>query len=145
MRKGILVVAVVLGMGVGEGLSAQVAEVAEVYLSRLVALHEEGAEPADVELLTALMAEDAVYEHPRFGARIEGRAAIQTAMTGFLGTSRHPRAVRLNTIEGVGVAVLEFDFSIDALQDGAWVTTIRHQVLVLEVREGAIQRVVDHW
>lgn len=140
--RGVLFVALLLFAGPA---AAQERMVAEAYLEGLEAIWQADATSGDLDRLTSLLADSAVYEHPILGARIAGRSSIRAAMTAFLGTSRVPRITRRQTMEGAGVVILEFDLAMEMRGDDGWLPVERHQILVLEIRDRQVVRVVDHW
>ncbi len=117
----------------------------DVYLERLRSVWGEDARRAEVEALGALLAGDAVYEHPRIGARIEGRSAIVDAMAGFLGSTRKPTTDRVVTMRAPGVEVVGFDLRMEQRAGSTWSWIERRQVIVLEMRNGRITKISDHW
>ncbi len=117
----------------------------DMYLARLLDAWKHDSAAADVEALVSLFSEDVVYEHPRVGARMEGRRAIADGMVAFLGASRRPRATDVETVTAPGVVVLGFDLRMEVQQGGEWSPVARRQVVVLEISEGRIVRVIDHW
>ena len=126
-------------------VQAQEREVGENYLHRLIKVWEEDASRTDLEALGALLSEDVVYEHPGIGARIEGRSSILEAMSAFLGSSRGPRASGVEFIVGAGVVTLGFDLMMEQRQETGWSLIERRQVIVLQIDEGRIIRISDHW
>ncbi len=64
----------------------------ERYIAQMTAAMQEGATPADVERVLALFTADAVYEHPAFGVRIAGIAAMRAGRLAQLGITRHAHA-----------------------------------------------------
>ena len=118
---------------------------AQRYRDRLAATLDEKATAQDVDDLLSLYAENVIYEHPRVGARIEGKEQIRAGMNGFLGTTRHPTLRIKNEIEGRGVIVLELDLEAEAKRGESWEPLVRTQVLVLETDGDRILRIIDHW
>jgi ketosteroid isomerase-like protein len=119
--------------------------VARKWVQRLVATMQEDAAPADVDRLLDMYADDAVYEHPRARARVEGKAQLREGMSSHLGETRIPKIQITRTIAGEGFAILELAVQIDIRQNTQWLTTKRRQVVVLELKNSRIQRIIDHW
>jgi len=117
----------------------------QLWVQRLTATMEEHAGPADVERLLALYAADAVYEHPHAGARIEGKALMRKGMSSHLGETRAPKIQITQTLSGDGFAVVEMTVKLELRQDDKWVPLERRQVVVLELKDSRIQRIIDHW
>ena len=105
----------------------------------------EHASAEDVERLLELYADDAVYEHPRAGARSEGQDLLRTGITSHLGETRAPKIQIRQTLTGEGFAILEIEVKVDVRKDSEWVPSERRQVLVLELKDSRIQRIIDHW
>lgn len=103
------------------------------------------ATAASIEATTRWLTDSVVYEHPRAGARLVGRATVAHAMAGFLGATRHARIIIRRLIQGAGVIVVEEDVRFDALHDGRWGPARRIQVTVLDFQGGQISHVVDFW
>jgi len=119
--------------------------IAKLWVQRLTATMEEHAAPADVERLLDLYADDAVYEHPHAGARIEGKALMRKGMSSHLGETRAPKIQITQTLSGDGFAIIEMSVKLELSQDDKWVSIERRQVVVLELKDSHIQRVIDHW
>ena len=119
--------------------------IAQLWVQRLTATMEEHAAPADVERLLDLYADDAVYEHPHAGARIEGKALMRKGMSSHLGETRNPKIQITQTLSGDGFAIVEMNVRLDIHDDDKWVALERRQVVVLELKDSRIQRVIDHW
>ena len=119
--------------------------VARLWVQRLTATMEEHASPADVNRLLELYADDAVYEHPHAGARIEGKSLMREGMSSHLGETRSPKIRITRTIAGEDFAIVEFTLKMDMRQDSKWIPMQRRQVVVLELKGSRIQRINDHW
>jgi ketosteroid isomerase-like protein len=118
---------------------------AQRWVQRLTATMEEHATPADVDRLLDLYASDAVYEHPHAGARVEGKALLREGTLSHLGETRAPKIEIKQTIAGESFAIIEITVKIDILRDTKWTPMERRQVVVLEMKDSCIQRVIDHW
>jgi ketosteroid isomerase-like protein len=118
---------------------------AQRWVQRLAATMEEHATPADVDRLLDLYANDAVYEHPHAGARVEGKAPLREGTLSHLGETRAPKIVIAQTIAGESFAIIEISVKLELRQDTQWVAMERRQVVVLEMKDARIQRVIDHW
>jgi ketosteroid isomerase-like protein len=115
------------------------------WVQRLAATMEEHASPADVERLLEMYANDVVYEHPRAGARIEGKPLLREGILSHLGETRAPKIQITQTIAGESFAIIELTVKMELRQDKQWVTMERRQVVVLELKDSRIQRIIDHW
>lgn len=118
---------------------------AQRWVRLLTATMEEHSAPADVDRLLDMYAEDAIYEHPHAGARIEGKVSMRAGMASHLGESRNPRIQIRRITSGEDFAVAEFSLKMDVRQDAGWLAVQRRQVVVLELKDSHIQRIIDHW
>ncbi len=144
LGAGLLAVALSTSVG-PTALQGQESTLVEQWLEAGQRATEEGATAADVDAEMALLAPDAVYEHPRVGARIAGRDAIRAGRMAFLGQTRNPQRTDVRVMEGVGVFVVSMVVSMEARTDSGWVPVERHSVVVLEHEGGLIRRIIDHW
>ena len=119
--------------------------VARRWVQRLGATMEEHATPADVDLLLEMYADDAIYEHPHAGARVQGKLLLREGMASHLGETRAPMIKITRTIVGESFAIVEFALKMDVHQDDRWIAMQRRQVVVLELKDSSIQRIIDHW
>ena len=115
------------------------------YLARLTQTWTSGANADDVGKLIALFHADVVYEHPRAGALVEGASTVREGMLGFLGASRSPRVRDLEIAEGRGVLILQFRLDLEVRDGSTWQAVNRRQIIVLEIRDGLITRIIDYW
>jgi ketosteroid isomerase-like protein len=138
-----------IGLLIGTPLWGQENEstgsIARRYVELLTATWQEKATPQDLDALLSLYAEDAVYEHPRVGARIQGKDQIRMGMGRFHGATRNPRLRIKSTIVGRGVVILEMEVQAEAKGEEAWEPLSRTQVTVLETDGTRIRRIADYW
>jgi ketosteroid isomerase-like protein len=118
---------------------------ARLWLQRLAAAMEEQASQADVDRLLDLYTDDAVYEHPKAQARIEGKSALQAGISAHLHETRSPQFQIIQLISGDGFAVVEVAVRLDIRDESRWIASTRRQVVVLELKGDRIQRIIDHW
>ena len=119
--------------------------IAQLWVQRLSATMEEHATAADVDRLLELYADDAVYEHPHAGARVEGKAQMRKGVGSHLGETRNPKLQVTQIIGGESFAVVEMNVHLDLHDEDKWVALERRQVVVLEIKDSRIQRIIDHW
>ena len=119
--------------------------IARRWVQQLAATMEEHATPSDVDRLLDMYAEDAIYEHPHAGARVEGKALLREGIASHLGETRAPKIEIRQTIAGESFAILELTVKMDVRRDTQWVAMERRQVVVLELKDSRIQRIIDHW
>jgi ketosteroid isomerase-like protein len=143
-------IAGILLWGSSPGATAQerVREPASIerrYVELFTATLRQDATPQDVDNLLLLYTENVVYEHPRAGARIEGKDKIRQAMLQFLGAMRNPDVKVESALLGRGVAVLELQLNAEAKRDAAWEPLARRQIMVLELEGSRIRRLIEYW
>ena len=119
--------------------------IAQLWVERLAATMEEHASAADVDRLLELYADDAVYEHPHANARIEGKTQMRKGMSSHLGETRAPKIQITQTITGETFAVVELQVKLEMNDGSKWVPMERRQVVVFELKNSHIQRIIDHW
>jgi ketosteroid isomerase-like protein len=120
-------------------------EVVERYRQARTATMQAAATEATVSAVAALLADSVVYEHPRAGARLVGRAAITEGIRGFLGKTRRARVEVLRQIAGSDAVAAEERVTFEADRDGVWSAESRTQLSVYEVRDGRISRLIEYW
>ncbi len=121
----------------------QGSDLATAYVERLEATLQVDADDRALDELLELYAVDAVYEHPLIGARVAGADSIREAMRGFLGTTRDPKITLLDRIDGPGVIVLQLHTEAYVVSSGEPID--RTSIVILEVADGLIHRILDHW
>jgi ketosteroid isomerase-like protein len=115
------------------------------YLALDSARQSEAATETDVDRVLARLTDDVVYEHPRAGARIQGKEALREGMLSFLGATRAARDSVINVVVGPGVAILTVLQSFEMRQDGHWEARQRRAVKVFEFQGELVRRVIDYW
>lgn len=115
------------------------------YIAQMTAAMQEGATPADVERVLALFTADAVYEHPAFGVRIDGIAAMRGGRLAQLGVTRHAHADIRGRTGLAGVEAVTLALSFEARTKDGWRRVTRAQLLLFEYRGGRIARLVEYW
>ncbi|MEQ9426922.1 MAG: nuclear transport factor 2 family protein [Cyclobacteriaceae bacterium] len=121
-------------------------ELLDIYLDNLKeTLHSE-AEENDVNELLILYDDEAVYEHPGIGMKIESKESIKMGMLSFLesygGSSDDVEINKLQVILNNNVAVVKFEIRF-LLKSGKKVE--RTQLQVIEISDGKISRILDYW
>ncbi len=129
-----------------EGVAgADISEVAMKYLAAERERQAEGATPRTVDAALAFLTDTVVYEHPRAGARITGKATLREGMLAFLGAVRNPRDEVVSKLAGPGVVVLQMRQSFQARRGKGWEAQTRTVVKVLEFDGEKIRRIIDYW
>jgi ketosteroid isomerase-like protein len=143
----ILALALVLLTPMRPGRAAETSAlaVAQLWVQRLAATMEQHATAGDVDRLLELYRDDAVYEHPHAGARIEGKALMRSGISEHLGETRAPRIQITRSMAGEDFAVVELSVNAEVQQDTKWIPLERRQVVVIEFKNSHIQRIIDHW
>jgi ketosteroid isomerase-like protein len=120
-------------------------EVVERYRQARTATMQAEATEANVSAVAALLADSVVYEHPRAGARLVGRAAITEGIRDFRGKTRRARVEVLHQIAGPDAVAAEERVTFETDRDGVWSEVSRTQLSVYEVRNGQISRLIEYW
>ena len=105
----------------------------------------EFATTEDIERVLDFLTDSAVYEHPRFGARIVGKEEIRQGMARFLGSTRAPQASIVGMLSNDGVVVIDLVQTFEARVDGKWIAQSRRGLKVLESEGDRIRRIIDYW
>jgi len=87
----------------------------EKYLSALVSTMHGESTSKDVDKLIELYSEDIVYEHPKFGIRIETRKTVKEGLNSFIGSyggkEGDAQIIKSNQIIGTDVIIVEFEIN----------------------------------
>jgi hypothetical protein len=90
------------------------------------------------------MTDSVVYEHPRAGARRQGKAVMREGMRHYLGTVRNGRdSVEQRTV-APGVVVLVTRSISEMLINDQWQTVSRRAVRVFEFDGALIRRIIEY-
>ena len=119
------------------------------YLDALAAATHGKSTEDDVDAVLDYYAENIVYEHPRFGVRLEGKEAQRLGMVTFLDSyAGGPSDSTIEIIDFMkGDHVVAVRIAVSFLQDreGAVERASRNQLRVLEISSGKISRIIDYW
>jgi hypothetical protein len=145
--KIMVVAALVSAAGIASPCSAQSSDASATvdrYLTLDHARQAPGATSADIERVLALMTDSVVYEHPRAGARRQGKAVMRDGMSHYLGTVRNARdSVEQRTV-APGVVVLVTRSISEMLIDNKWQTVNRRAIRVFEFDGALIRRIIEY-
>ena len=114
------------------------------YLASERARQVEGATAQEVEASLAFLTDTAVYEHPRAGARIEGKETMRRGMLAHAGGIRNARDEVISAIVGPGVVILELHQSFEFQDETVWKPRVIDSVKVLEFDGEKIRRIIDY-
>ena len=103
------------------------------------------ATASTVDSAVAFLADSVVYEHPQAGARIRGRGDMARGMQSFLGAMRNVRLSITREIVLPDAIAAEEQLSFEAQRDGRWQAGSRSQLMLYEVRDGRIIRLIEYW
>lgn len=121
-------------------------EIVEEYLIALSATMHGESDTENIDQLIVLYSDNIVYEHPKFGMKIESKKSVKSGLMAFLGsyggTNRDVRIKKINRIIGSDVAAIEFEIRFKTKEDEE---VVRKQVQILEIKDGKISRIIDYW
>lgn len=100
----------------------------------------------DIDKLIELYSEDMVYEHPKFGIKIETQKTVKEGLNSFLGSyggkEGDVQIIKSNQIIGTDVIIVEFEINF-LTNDNKKIK--RKQIQVLEFKNEKIKRIIDYW
>ena len=102
------------------------------------------ATAADVDRLLALLSDSVVYEHPRAGARLQGKSVLRQGMLGYLGTVRNATDSIVQRTMAPGVTVLVTQTRGEMSKDGKWEPFARRSLRVFEMDGDRIRRIIEY-
>jgi ketosteroid isomerase-like protein len=126
------------------GQSADAAFLVDRYLTLDRARQAQGATAADVDRVLALLTDSVVYEHPRAGARLQGKATLRDGMLRFIGSMRSARDSIIERTSAPGVEVIVTETHAEALRDGNWTPFSRRALRVFEIDGQSIRRILEY-
>ena len=119
---------------------------AREFISRFAAVQQGKATPSDVDRFLELCTDELVYEHPRVGAVIRGKAEVRKGLLGHLGETRSDQTRVVEWLQGPNVLTLRIERTFEARDGEAWKPVRRGSVFVLDLDpSGRIRRILDFW
>ena len=115
------------------------------YLVALESTMQVDSKMADLDEVTALLSEGAVYRHPRFKMEIEGRDEIGSGMGRFLGTMREGQIEVSSFTIRDNVVVVNYRRNFETGEPGKEVEQSIDQTTVFEIGDGRITGITDFW
>ncbi len=103
------------------------------------------ADGSSVNELIDLLDENLVYEHPKVGIRIEGAGAYRQGLEAFLGATDQGRYEILDYLVSGDTVAITMNRVFSVQSDGQWKERSIEQMMVFEVRDGKITRMIDYW
>ncbi len=119
--------------------------VVEAYLRAREATLQAEASPSDVDRLIALVAADMVYEHPRVGITITGADAFRDGLSAFLGATDDGRYQVIDYMVSAGTVAISLNRKFKVRDGEEWLPRSVRQLIVFEVKDGKISRIIDYW
>ena len=119
------------------------------YLDALASTTHGKSTERDVDAVLDYYSENIVYEHPRFGIRLEGKEAQRQGMVAFLesyaGGPSDSSVEILDFMKGDGVVTMRLVVSFLLEREGVVEAVSRDQLRVFEFSSGKISRIIDYW
>jgi len=103
-----------------------------------------GATAADVDRVLALLTDSVIYEHPRAGARLQGKSTLRQGMLGYLGSVRNGRDSVLQRTSAPGVVVVVTQTRGEIENNGKWDPFARRTLRVIEFEGDRIRRIIEY-
>ncbi len=119
------------------------------YLDALASTTHGQSTERDVDLVLDYYTNEIVYEHPRFGIRLEGKEAQRRGMVTFLesyaGAASDSTIEILDFMKGDNVVAVRMAVSFLQDRNGVVEKVSRDQLRVFEFSSGRISRIIDYW
>ena len=135
-------------IGIASGVLADDRAVATNYLRARCATLAKGATAADVEKVVELFAENAVIEHPKFGAVVKGRDAIRRGLLShvgeYTGDSEESGVLLLEVLSSTGAVALKTRTTFVVGENAERKTIVREGMAIVEVSDGRISRLIEY-
>ena len=119
------------------------------YLDALASVTHGQSTESDIDAVLDYYSDNIVYEHPRFGIRLEGKAAQRQGKVAFLssydGGPSDSSIEILDFMKGDGVVTVRLAVSFLQARKDTVERISREQFRVLEFSSGKISRIIDYW
>lgn len=145
LAAGLLLLAGAASASAAEEQALAAPCVVEAYLRAHEATLQAEASKSDVDKLIALVAADMVYEHPRVGIAIAGADAFRDGLTAFLGATDDGRYEVMDYIVSAGTVAISLNRNFKVRDGEEWQQRVVAQLIVFEVKDGKITRIIDYW
>lgn len=122
----------------------QLVDNAKKYIAAQEAAMAENATNETIENKLKLCADNVVYEHVEFQAKVEGKENMRRGMLSHLGETRNPKFQILKVISGYNMVMVELTQSFEVRKDDQWEQITRRRVTFFEFQEDKIRRIVDY-
>lgn len=126
-----------------EGIGAPC--VVDAYLHAREQTMQADAGIEDVNNVMEFVTPDLVYEHPRFGIQITGADAFREGLTTFLGATDDGRYEVIDYLVNGQTVAITFNRFFKVRTEGKWQDRQVKQLVVFEVKDGKIARIIDYW
>jgi ketosteroid isomerase-like protein len=103
-----------------------------------------GATATDIDHVLALLSDSVVYEHPRAGARLQGKSTLRRGMLDYLGSVRNGRDSVVQRTVAPGVVVLVTQSRGEMEDKGKWGPFARRTLRVFEFDGARIRRIIEY-
>jgi len=122
--------------------------VAVEYIKARCATLSKGATAADVEKVLALINDDAVVEHPKFGAIVKGKDAIRRGMVSHLedytGDRDESGIIVLGSVDSPGAIAFKTRTTFVTGEGAERKVVQREGLTIVEIKNGRISRLIEY-
>jgi ketosteroid isomerase-like protein len=122
--------------------------VALEYIRARCAVLTTGATERDVDRVMAVLHDDAVVEHPKFGAVVRGKEAIRRGISSHLheytGDAKESGILVLGSVESPGAVAFRTRISFVTGEGAERKPITREGLIIVEIREGLISRLIEY-
>lgn len=119
--------------------------VVDAYLRAHEQTMQADAASDSVDAVINLVDENLVYEHPGVGIRIETANNFRQGLEAFLGATDRGRYVVNDYLVNGNTVSISMNRIFNIENDGQWEERTVNQMMVFEITDGKITRMIDYW
>jgi ketosteroid isomerase-like protein len=141
-------IALLVLLVVGPITAADERALAVEYIKARCSTLSKGADEADVDRVLALLTDDAVIEHPRFGQTVRGKDEIRRGMMSHLadytGDEHDSGIVVLSSVEAPGVIAFRTNTAFVVGEGAGRKVISRDGLMIVQVSGSQISRLIEY-